>query len=113
MSWLKGILGGVVGAEVLSLLKDYIDKKGGLENVVKDFENAGLTNKVRSWISTGPNLPTNSVEIEQALGLDKLVELARNAGIPVDKVKDMLAEYLPIAIDKAAPEGKLPPKEAA
>jgi uncharacterized protein YidB (DUF937 family) len=72
-----------------------------------------LTNKVRSWVSTGPNLPINSIEVKQALGLEKLTEMAKSAGIPVDKVKDLLSEYLPIAIDKATPEGKLPPRDLA
>jgi uncharacterized protein YidB (DUF937 family) len=108
MSWIKGILGGVIGAEALSLVKDYIEKKGGVENVVKEFEGAGFANKVRSWVSTGPNLQINPIEVQQALGLDKLAEIARSAGIPVDKAKDLLAEYLPTAIDKLTPEGKLP-----
>jgi uncharacterized protein YidB (DUF937 family) len=42
-----------------------------------------------------------------------LTEMAKSAGIPVDKVKDLLAECLPIAIDKATPEGKLPPRDLA
>ncbi len=113
MSWLKGILGGVIGAEALSLVKDYVEKQGGIEQVVRRFEDAGFTNKVRSWISTGANQQINSIEIQQALGLDKLVELAKGAGLPVDRAKELMAEYLPLAIDKMTPEGKLPQKEDA
>lgn len=119
MGWLKNLLGGAHRAktfslagesEALPLAKEYIDRTGGIENVVREFENAGFTNKIRSWISTGPNLPINSVEIQQALGLDKLTEIARNAGIPIDRVKDLLAEHLPTAIDRVTPGGKLPQK---
>ncbi len=113
MSWLKGIVGGAIGAEALNLIKDYVEKQGGVEAVVKQFETSGFANKVRSWVSTGPNQPINTIELQQALGLDKLAEMARNAGLPVDKVKDLLAEYLPVAIDKVTPEGKLPPKDQA
>ena len=111
MSWLNGILGGVIGAEALTLVKDYIEKHGGVEGVKAEFDKTGLGAKVNSWISTGANLPINSVEIQQALGLDKLTEMARKSGLPIDKVKDLLAEYLPVAVDKVTPEGKLPPKE--
>ncbi len=64
LSWLKGILGGVIGADALSLIKNYVDKKGGLEGVVKEFESVGLTNKVPSWVSAGPNLSINSIEVK-------------------------------------------------
>jgi uncharacterized protein YidB (DUF937 family) len=113
MSWFKGIVGGAIGAEALSLIKDYVEKQGGIDGVVKHLESAGFTNKVRSWISTGDNQPINTIEIQQALGLDKLAEMAKKAGLPVDKAKELLAQYLPVAIDKATPEGKLPPKDAA
>ncbi len=113
MSWIKGIIGGAIGAEAATLVKDYIEKQGGLEAVVKQFESSGFANKIRSWVSTGQNLPINAIEIQQALGLDKLSELARKAGLPVDKVRDTLAEYLPMVIDKATPEGRLPPPDKA
>jgi hypothetical protein len=34
MGLLDGILGGVIGAEALSLVKDYIEKRGGIQGVV-------------------------------------------------------------------------------
>ena len=30
MSWLKAIVGGLMGAEALNLVKGYIEKQGGL-----------------------------------------------------------------------------------
>lgn len=35
--------------------------------------------------------------------------MAKSAGLPVDKAKELLAEYLPVIIDKFTPDGKLPP----
>ena len=37
--------------------------------------------------------------MHQALGSEKLKELAAKFGIPVDKVADLLAKHLPTAID--------------
>jgi len=108
MGLLDGILGGVIGAEALSLVKDYIEKHGGIQGVVAEFEKTGLGQQAKSWISTGPNLPITSEQIQQALGSEKVKELAAKFGIPVDKVADLLAKHLPTAIDKATPEGKLP-----
>ncbi|MGO9845652.1 MAG: YidB family protein [Methylocella sp.] len=108
MGLLDGILGGVIGAEALSLVKDYIEKHGGIQGVVAEFEKTGFGQQAKSWISTGPNLPINAEQIQQALGSEKVKALAAKFGIPVDKVADLLAKHLPTAIDKATPEGKLP-----
>jgi uncharacterized protein YidB (DUF937 family) len=56
MGFLDGILGGVVGAEALSLVKDYIEKHGGIAGVVSEFEKNGFGQQVKSWVSTGPTL---------------------------------------------------------
>jgi uncharacterized protein YidB (DUF937 family) len=111
MSWLKAIIGGVIGAEALNLIKDYVEKQGGIEAVVKDFRSSGFGRQVDSWVSTGKNEAISAIEVGQAVGVSKLKELAQATGVDFDKARDLLAEYLPIAIDKATPEGKLPPEE--
>jgi len=111
MSWFKAIAGGVIGAEALSMIKDYVEKQGGLDAVVKNFQESGFKRQVDSWISTGKNEAISSIEVGQAVGVEKLKKLADAAGVDFDKARDLLAEYLPIAIDKATPEGKLPPKD--
>jgi uncharacterized protein YidB (DUF937 family) len=57
MGLFDGILGGVIGAEALSLVKDYIEKRGGIQGVVAEFEKTGFGQQAKSWVSTGPNLP--------------------------------------------------------
>ena len=111
MSWLKSIAGGVIGAEALSLIKQYVEKEGGLDAVVSKFQSGGYKRQVKSWISTGANQAISGIEVGQAIGIDKVKKLAESAGIDVNKTRDLLAEYLPIAIDKATPEGKLPAPE--
>ena len=111
MSWLKAIVGGVIGAEALNLVKEYVEKQGGLDAVVKDFQSSGFGRQVDSWVSTGKNEAISAIEVGQAIGVSKLRDLAQATGVDFDKARDLLAEYLPIAIDKATPEGKLPPAE--
>lgn len=111
MSWLKAIAGGVIGAEALSLVKEYVEKQGGLDGVVKNFENSGLGQQVHSWIGLGPNEKISEVDIGKVINADRLKEIARNAGIDLDKANALLAQYLPEVIDKATPEGKLPPPD--
>lgn len=111
MSWLKGIVGGVIGAEALSLIKAYVEKEGGLDAVVKKFQDGGYKKQVESWISTGQNQAISAIEVGQAIGIEKVKKLAEATGVDVNKARELLAEYLPIAIDKATPEGKLPAPE--
>ncbi len=111
MSWLKAIIGGVIGAEALNLVKEYVEKQGGLEAVVKDFQSSGFGRQVNSWVSTGKNEAISAIEVGQAIGVSKLRDLAQATGVDFDKARDLLAEYLPIAIDKATPDGKIPPGE--
>ena len=111
MSWLKAITGGVIGAEALNLIQQYVEKEGGIEAVVKNFQNGIYGRHVDSWISTGSNQAISGIEVGQAICIEKIKELAKSAGIDINKARDLLAEYLPIAIDKATPEGKLPAPE--
>ncbi len=108
MGWLQGILGGVVGAEALSVVKGYLEKHGGFDGVVAELEKSGYGQQLKSWIGTGPNLPISADDIKKALGSEKLKEIATSTGIPVDKAADYLAQHLPAAIDKATPDGKPP-----
>jgi uncharacterized protein YidB (DUF937 family) len=108
MGFLDGILGGVVGAEALSLVKGYFENHGGIEGVVADFERNGFGKQAKSWVSTGSNLPITPEQVHQTIGWVNLKELANKFGVPVDKVSEQLAKYIPAAVDKATPDGKLP-----
>jgi chromosome partitioning protein len=95
----------------LDLIKDYFSKSGGLTNVLKRFEDSGFVRKVRSWVSTGPNEPLNSIEALQLIGQKDLDEMAKKSGISVEKLRSLLAELLPIAVDRATPRGRSPRSE--
>jgi uncharacterized protein YidB (DUF937 family) len=108
MGMFDGILGGIIGVEGATLLNSFIEKQGGLQNIVSQFEKNGFGDTMKSWISQGQNLPITTDEIRQALGSEKVKELAAKLGIPADKLAGLLAQHLPQAIDTATPDGKLP-----
>ena len=108
MGMFDGILGGVIAAGATTLLNSFIEKQGGLQNVVSQFEKSGLGDTMKSWISKGQNLPITADQIQQALGSDMVKDLAAKMGLPADKIAELLAQHLPQAIDKATPDGKLP-----
>ena len=108
MGIFDGILGGVIGAGATKLLNSFIEQQGGLQNIVSQFEKTGFGDTMKSWISQGQNLPITTDQIQQALGSDKVKEMAAKLGLPADKIAEMLAVHLPQAIDKVTPDGKLP-----
>jgi uncharacterized protein YidB (DUF937 family) len=120
MDWLNWLLGSKASTgnprqpgdpsetqRVLDVIGSYIDGSGGLASVVKRFQDGGFISEVRSWVSTGPNRPINSIQALQLVGWRNLSEMASKAGMSVDRFRDLLAELLPVAIDKATPHGKL------
>ena len=112
MSILNGILGGVLGAAATNLVKSYVEKSGGVQGIVSKFEQGGLGDVAKSWVSTGKNLPVNSEQIQKALGNDQISQIAGSLGIPSDKLTAQLSKHLPGFIDKLTPNGKIENKAA-
>ena len=81
---------------------------GGLADLVRTFQERGLGEIVGSWVGHGENRSISVDQITQGLGLDRLRELAAQAGVSVESVASTLANALPGVIDKLTPDGKLP-----
>jgi len=80
---------------------------GGLQGLVTTLQQGGLNAQVASWLSNGENLTITANQLRAALGNDKVQELARHAGLPVDDMLKLMAEHLPAAVDTASPNGAL------
>jgi uncharacterized protein YidB (DUF937 family) len=105
MGLFDGVLGGVVGAEMLTVVSGLIDKHGGVQGVVTQLEQQGLGGTVRSWISNEPNQPISAQQLHETFGADTIAQLAAKAGITPQEVLQKLAQALPQAIDKLTPAG--------
>jgi uncharacterized protein YidB (DUF937 family) len=109
----SGIL-GQLGAAVLPIVLGEVMGTGGqgqggtLSSIVAKMQQAGLGDQVKSWIGNGQNLPITGDQLKQVLGSDVVRQLAAKYNIPIDQVAEVLAHQLPVAVDKASPDGKLP-----
>jgi uncharacterized protein YidB (DUF937 family) len=108
MGLLDGLMGGVVGAGMVSVVNGILEKHGGLQGVVGEFERNGLGPTVKSWIGTGPNQPVSADQIHQVLGGDLMQQLASKVGMSVPDLAQQLAKVLPTAVDKLTPGGVMP-----
>ena len=103
---------GQIGAAVLPVVMSEVmgtGSQGGLSAIVAKLEQAGLGNQVKSWIGMGANLPITADQLKQVLGSDAVRQIAAKYNIPIDQVAEVLAHQLPLAVDQASPNGKLPP----
>jgi uncharacterized protein YidB (DUF937 family) len=112
MSFLDGLLGGAVGAEVVTAVNSLIQQHGGVQGVVSQLEQQGLGGVARSWISQGANQAISPAQINQVFGSGMLGQLAAKAGMNPEELAAKLSHALPAAIDKLTPNGTVPPKSA-
>lgn len=81
---------------------------GGLGGLVSKFEQAGMGDKVNSWVGAGENAPVSEGEVGDALGGDTISNLAGKLGISAATLLPLLAALLPSLIDKLTPHGTAP-----
>lgn len=91
-----------------ALLKQVRKYPGGLNGLVAAFQQNGLGEIVASWISTGPNLPVTVEQLQGVLGAFMIEQLAQDSGQESSEVLEMLARFMPMAIDRLTPDGELP-----
>jgi uncharacterized protein YidB (DUF937 family) len=108
MGLLDGLLGGAVGAEMVTIVNGLIEKHGGVQGIVTQLEQQGLGGTVRSWVGTGPNQPITADQIHQAFGSDTVKQLAAKFGLSPQDLAQKLSTILPQAIDKLTPGGVVP-----
>jgi len=105
--WLTGLQKVIAGGGAGSILS------GGLNELLKKFQQVGQGQAARSWVGTGPNQSVASEDLEKAIGADTLDALAQRTGIPRDRLLAELKEMLPSTVDAMTPDGRLPDDQEA
>jgi uncharacterized protein YidB (DUF937 family) len=91
---------------VIAMLND--PRVGGIEGLMRRFQQSGLDDVIRSWIGTGQNRPVAPDQLERALGRDDLGRLSERAGVKPQQGSSILAVLLPVLIDRLTPDGQVP-----
>ena len=108
MGLFDGVLGGIVGAGMVSVVNNLLEQQGGLPGLIDKFQQQGLGETVNSWVSTGHNKPISPDEVQRALGPDLLQQLAAKSGLSVHDLTQKLSTILPQAVDTMTPNGRVP-----
>mgnify|MGYP003386493577 FL=1 len=120
MGLLDGLMGSLMGGQqqggdnpLLQMALQMLTNRGeaggnGLGGLMDAFQNAGLGDQLKSWISTGQNMPISADQLSEALGSDKIRDIAGQLGMSQGEVSGGLADMLPQLIDRITPNGQLP-----
>lgn len=108
MGLIDGLIGGMVGAEMATVVNGLIERHGGLQGVISHLQSQGLGRTVQSWVGTGPNEPISPQQVHAAVGPDLMAQLAAKIGVDPEELAAKLSQVLPGAIDKLTPGGQVP-----
>ena len=116
MSILSSVLGAVTGkgdgteaSPLVAILGGLLAQSGGLQGLMSKFSQAGMGDVFQKWVSTGPNPPVSTDQVQQVLGCDQIQALAAKFGIDPNRASEVLAQHLPDVVDKLTPQGKIDP----
>ena len=108
MGLFDGVLGGVVGAEMATVVNGLIERHGGVQGMVSQLRTNGFGPTVNSWVNEGPNAPIAPHEVHKAFGDQTMNELAAESGMSTEELAQKLSQILPHAVNALTPEGSVP-----
>lgn len=80
----------------------------GLQALVDRLRNAGLGDRVESWIGSGANRPVQPQELDRAFPGQEGDRMAHEAGMERPGLLALLSQVLPKLVDAMTPDGQLP-----
>lgn len=106
---LGGLLGGAMaGGTASSAPAAPGPLGGGLGGLLEQLKQAGLGDKVDSWVGQGNNHPIEPGQLGDAIGQKTLSEIAAHAGIDQNELLNQLSQVLPGLVDKLTSNGQVP-----
>ena len=93
----------------MQLIQALLQSQGGIEGIIKRFQESGLEGILKSWISTDEeNQPISANQVVEVVGQENMSQAAEKVGVSEFDASNLLAEYLPKMVDMLTPNGQLP-----
>ena len=93
----------------IQLIQVLLQSQGGIEGIIKRFQESGLEEILKSWISTDEkNQPISANPVVKVVGQENMSQAAEKVGVSELDASNLLAEYLPKMVDMLTPNGQLP-----
>lgn len=81
---------------------------GGLGGLISKFDQAGMGDIIKGWISTGPNPGISGDQLSKVLGNEQVAAIAKQLGVDPSAAMGQLSAILPGLVDKMTPDGNVP-----
>jgi uncharacterized protein YidB (DUF937 family) len=101
---LGGLLGGLLGGGASSGGA----LRGGLDDLLRQFEQNGHGDATKSWVGNGSNQTVSPDDIRNTLGDDTVNSLAEQAGVSQVDLLNGLSHQLPEFVNRLTPDGRIP-----
>ncbi len=99
---------GDKGGDLMGMLTQQLQDRGGVPSMVEGFQKQGLGDQAASWVGTGENQPINANQINGFLGNDFVQQAAAKLGLSPEMISQAASKLLPAIVDKLTPAGKVP-----
>lgn len=109
----KDLLGDKLGSGAGGVMDGLAKLTGGgegkldLGEIIGKLQAGGLGDQVSSWLGDGDNADVSGDQLKNALGEDKVSEMASSMGVDTATATDRLKDVLPSLLDKASSGGSL------
>ena len=111
-SIVSGALAGAIAREGqpggMGSLVEIIGQMGGLNAVMDRLREGGMDDQIGTWISQGANQHISPDRIRAILGDGMIARAAQGMGMTPERISEILAEQLPVLIDRMTPDGSEP-----
>ena len=110
---LGGLLQGGLGNLLGSGNSAGSELSGGLNDLLKQFEQNGQGDVAKSWVGTGSNKTIAPDDLANALGTDRINQLMQVSGLSRGDLLNGLSQHLPGVVDQLTPSGRVPTEQEA
>ncbi|MEG9487189.1 YidB family protein [Mannheimia sp. HC-2023] len=104
----SSVLGGNNQSTAIQLIQNLLQSQGGVEGLIAKFQEGGLDDLLRTWVSSDEdNAPVSSEQISNVFGQENIQNAAQEVGVDANDAGDLLAQLLPQIVDTLTPNGQV------
>ena len=98
--------GGDSGAGIMDALSGLTGGEGlDIGGIADKLKEGGLGDQVSSWLGDGENQPVSAEQLTNALGAEKMGEMASKLGVEPGAAAETLSQAVPSLMDKMSAGG--------